>query len=471
MTNLFARFKKLDNRGMALVSVILIFGVLLTIGISLVGLTVSQHALATDRTYTTNSLMVAEAGVEQSMQELNEDDDFAGFETEQEFFNNAEQGRGTYTATVADAEDTNMKIITGVGRVYKYNESSNPISERKVRVTVVGTTSEGYSVHTGPGGLILGGSANITNSDVFVNGTITMTGAARIGTASQPLDVNVAHKSCPTGNNPGPTYPTVCGSGQSISLQQSTFIYGNVCATNQTSTGPNPSKNIQGGTGGQGLIAGCVAPPVTTPTYDRLTHISSMTTSGSATSNTYVCNSWPFDRTWPANLQLTGNVTIGGSCNVVITGNVYITGNLTINGAARVTIAHSVGTNRPEIVADGNITLGGSAQIIANNQGTGAHFMSFRSNAACNPNCSDITGTALKTTQSLETVNIGGAVNLPGMIFQSFWGKITITGSGNVGAAAGQTVDMSGAGTITFGTTLSSGERSWTISSYQYDFD
>jgi hypothetical protein len=36
-----------------------------------------------------------------------------------------------------------------------------------------------------------------------------------------------------------------------------------------------------------------------------------------------------------------------------------------------------------------------------------------------------------------------------------------------VGSAIGQTVDMSGAGTVTFGTTLSSGARTWTITSYQ----
>jgi hypothetical protein len=53
------------------------------------------------------------------------------------------------------------------------------------------------------------------------------------------------------------------------------------------------------------------------------------------------------------------------------------------------------------------------------------------------------------------------------MIFDAYWGKIKVAGSGNVGSAIGQTVDMSGAGTVTFGTTLSSGARTWTITSYQ----
>lgn len=460
-----------NQQGMILVSVFIIVGALLIIGISLAGYTMSQYTLANKKVSSSNANLVAEAGIEQSMLGLNENDNFSGYASPQVFFNSQAQGRGVFTTTVENAAASNTKIITATGTVYKYNQSANPLSTRKVKVTVVGTTSEGYSVHSGPGGLILGGSANITNSDVFVGGTITMTGAARIGTNSQPLDVNVAHQACPTGNNPGPTYPVVCSSGQPISLQYSTFIYGNVCATGQTSYGPNPGKNILPGNGGSGLMLGCTAPTTAPPTYDRAAHIAAVTTTGAGNDNTYVCNNWPFTRTWPANLRLTGNVSVNGSCDVTINGNVYITGNLTLGGASRIRIANSVGTTRPVIVVDGNISVGGSAQIIANSSGTGAHFISFRTNAACNPNCTSVTGTALKTSQSLETVNVGGASNLPGMIFQSYWGKATIGGSGNIGAAAGQTIDLSGAGTITFGTTLSSGERSWTITSYQQKFD
>ncbi len=180
------------------------------------------------------------------------------------------------------------------------------MNTRTLKVTVVGTGSDGYSVHTGPGGLILGGSARITNSDVFVNGTVTMTGAAQIGTSSQPVDVRVAHQVCPTTTDPGPSYPQVCTTGQPISLQWSTFIYGSVCATNQTSYGPNPAKNIQQGSGGQGLMLGCVAPPVSTPSYDRTAHINNITTTGAGNNNTYTCQSGPFLRTWPGNLRLTG---------------------------------------------------------------------------------------------------------------------------------------------------------------------
>lgn len=462
-----------NQSGMMLVSILIITAVLTLIGFSLASLTVSQYAISNDKVYSANGLMVAEAGIEQSLLELNSSDSFAGYATEQEFFNNTTQGRGTYTVTVENASDTNTKIITATSRVYRYNKTTNPESTKIVKVTVVGTSSEGYSVHTGPGGLILGGSANITNSDVYVNGGITLTGAAKIGTVAFPLNVNVANQMCPAGNNPGATYPAVCATGQPISTAWSTNIYGSVCATGQTSTNNgsgNPSGNILPGNGGQGLKLGCVAPPVAQPSYDKTSHVASITTTAAANSNTYTCQSWPFDRTWPAKLRLNGNASIGGSCNVTIRGNAYITGDLDIGGAARIRVDNSVGGTRPVIVVDGKITVGGSAQMIANNQGTGIQFVSYKSNAPCGSNCTTITGTSLKNTQNLETISVGGAVNLPGMIFQAYWGKITIAGSGSIGSAVGQTVDMSGAGTVVFGTALSSGDRTWTITSYQEKF-
>lgn len=459
---------------MLMVSVMIIASVLIIIGFSIANLTISQYAISNNKVYSTNALMVAEAGIEQSIQQINADDDFAGFSTDQEFFNNQAQGRSVYTTTVDDDPgDTNAKIITSTSRVYRYGSTADPISTRIAKVTIVGTGSTGYAVHTGPGGLILGGSANITNTDVFVNGGITMTGASKIGTYSQPLNVDVANQVCPTGNNPGPTYPQVCTNSQPISTAWSTTIYGSVCATGQTSNNypsNNPSGNILPGSTGQGLKPGCTAAPVTPPSYNKAGHIAGVTTTGSGNSNTYVCKNWPFSRSWPSNLKLTGNVNVGGSCDVTINGNVYITGNLEIGGASKITVADSLGTTRPVILVDGTITINGSAQMLANSAGTGIHFISYKANASCNPNCNTLTGNDLKHSQNQQTVSVGGAVNLPGMIFQAYWGKATISGSGNIGSAVGQTVDLSGAGTVTFGTALSSGAKTWTITSYQDKF-
>lgn len=455
-----------DSRGFVLISVIIAFSALMIVGFALLYATTSQNVLTHNNVYNDNALLTAEAGVEQSLQQLNTDDNFGGYPSEQQFFNNQTQGRGVYTTTVEDnPSDSNAKVITSTGKIYRYNDATKLVSTRIVRVTAVGTGSQGYSVHTGPGGLILSGSAAITNSSVYVGGKLTLNGAAKIGTYSQPLTVDVANNACPEGNDPGPTYPTTCTSSEPISLAHSTNIYGTVCATGQTSTGPN--NNIQGGSTGEGLKTGCTAPPTSPPTYDRDAQIAAVTTTAAGNNNAYVCQSWPFNRTWPANLKLTGNVNIASSCNVIIKGNVYITGNLSIGGAAKITVDESVGTTRPVVIVDGTITVGGSAQLIANSSGTGIEFISFKSTASCSPDCASLSGTDLAQSSQTQTVSIGGAANVPGMIFDAYWGKIKVAGSGNVGSAVGQTVDMSGAGTVTFGTTLSSGARTWTITSYQ----
>lgn len=466
MINLKKLFLK-NQAGSFLGAALIIILVLTAFGLSLAGVVITQFNRSQRQAQVVNSLYIAEAGVEQSLQQLNLSDSFAGYSTEQVIFND-ERGKAVYTTAVSDVSGGNAKTITATSRVYSAANHTRPISSRTVKVTVVGTGSEGYSVHTGPGGLILSGSANITNSDVFVNGTLSLSGAAKIGTHNQPVKVDVANQACPTSG--GATYPQVCTT-QPISLAWSTNIYGTVCATNQTSYGPNPARNILPGVSGEGLKIGCVAPPVEQPSFDKASYIAGMTTTGAGNSNAYTCQSWPFDRNWPAKLRLTGNVSVGGSCNIVLNGDVYITGDLDIGGASRITVANSVGTTRPKIVVDGKITVGGSGQINANSSGTGIHFISMKSNAPCGSACTTITGTNLRNTQNLETISVGGAVNLPGTIFQAYWGKATISGSGNIGSAVGQTVDLSGAGTVTFGTKLSSGAKTWTVTSYQQIYE
>ena len=62
---------------------------------------------------------------------------------------------------------------------------------------------------------------------------------------------------------------------------------------------------------------------------------------------------------------------------------------------------------------------------------------------------------------------LAALLHVPGAIFQAYWGQVTIAGSGNIGSAVGQTVQLSGSGTVTFGTKIASGVSTWTISSYQ----
>lgn len=471
MNKLQYRFDKLhrNQQGIVLITVLMICLLLTFVGLSLADVAIAQFGHTTKNVFVSNALLSAEAGVERTLKEYNQNGSFAGY-SETTFYNDSTQGRGTYQTTITGGTGPNERIITSTGRTYRYG--SNIVeSTRKVRVTIVGTSSPGYSVQAGAGGLILSGSASITNSRVYVNGYIDLNGAASIGTAGNPLDVFVANANCPTGANPGPTYPQVCTSGEPIEFETSTRIYGNICATGQTSTQvawwQNPPSL-------QSLIAGCTAPIAPMPTYDRAAHVAKMTTSVTSTNINYDCSTWKnpegFVRTYPANIRLNGNVSWSSSCDLTITGDVYITGNLTMGGSANIRVANSLGTTKPVIVVDGTITGGGSAKIIPNSSGTGAYLISYRGSGSCNlaVSCS---GTDLKTSQGVTTVNVAGAGNFPGTIFHSYWGRVIINGSGTMGSALGQTIDLSGAGNVVFGTTLSSGTSTWTVRSYQYDFD
>jgi Tfp pilus assembly protein PilX len=455
-----------NDSGVVFITVVLITLLLTFVGLSLSNLVLSQFARTAKNVYVSNALLVAEAGAEQSLFELNEDDSFSGFSSETTFFDDAQQGRGTYQTEITAGTSINEKKITSTGRVYRHG-SSEIVTTRKVQITVVGTESPGYSVFTGPGGLILSGSATITNSELYVNGYITMSGSSQIGTSSMPVNVNVAHRRCPNNSNPGSSYPMVCNTGQPISMSGSSRIYGSVCATGQTT-----STRIYPGNGGQGLIAGCVTDAnISQPNYDRTAHINSMSPlAGYASNNSaYTCTGSQ-TKTWPANLRLNGNVSIGSSCTLYVTGNVYITGNLSIGGSSRIRVAEGL-TTRPVIVVDGTITSGGSGALVANSLGTGFHMISFKSAASCAASCTNLSGNDLYNSANQTTINVGGSTSLAGMIFQAYWGKAVIGGSGNIGSVIGQTIDLSGSGTIVFGTSLSSGTSTWTVRSYQYDYD
>jgi len=470
-----------DERGVMLITILVIGMIVTFVGLSLADLVIVQYNRTGENVYRANATLVAEAGIEETLAALNEDNDFTGFSSEEEFYNDGDRGRATYTTRVTNGPN-NQKFIESTGKTYRSN--GQLVGNRTVRVSLVGTSTPVPSVIAGAGGLLLGGSASINNSDVQVNGYITMSGASSIGSDTHPVNVSVANANCPSGSNPGPSYPQVCSSGQPISIPDwgTPRILGTVCATGQTQAkfpesewNTNPPQIRPGAAGGSGLLPGCVAPVMPMPTYDRAAHIARMTTTGNATDNTYNCSTWVspmgFVRTWPANLRLNGNVNIASSCDLTITGDVYVTGNFTIAGGATVRIADSLGTTVPKIVVDGTVSLGGGGRVITNSSGTSAQIISYKSTASCSPNCTSVTGTDLYNSRNQQNVTVNGGGSYAGLGVWAYWSKVKIEGAGLVGAVTGQTIDMQGAGNITFGTSLSSGTTIWTIRSYQRIFE
>lgn len=456
------RLWSINEAGSFLVIALIMILLVTAIGAAISGLVAVQYQHTRRELYVQNAELTAEAGIEQSVHQLNVNSTFNGYTTPQQFFNDSVQGVGTFTATITTNSD-NSKTIVSTGNVYRSASASTPYITRSVRVTVVGTSSSGYSVFAGPGGLNMSGLASITNTSVYVGGYINMSGLSSIGTDDNPANLNVANDQCPTGASPGSTYPVVCSNGtQPINATGWSQIYGTVCATGQTD-----ASHISGGNGGAGLQAGCTTPVNAMPTYNRAAQISAVTTTASGTSNSYTCQSgWNNTRTWPANLELTGNVAVNGFCNITVNGDVYITGNLTVSDFGSLIVGSGLSTT-PHIIVDGTITVNGLGSMQPNSSGTGLEFISFKSAAACGASCTTLSGNDLYNSAQQQTISISGIGYLPGMIFDAYWGAVTVGGINLVGAVAGQTVNLNTIGTVMFGTQLASGSKTWNITSYQ----
>lgn len=457
MNKLLIKLRNSQN-GVVLPGMVIIMLIITASTLSLATFAVNHFSRTSADIYTTNALLVAEAGAEQSLYQLNQDSNFSGYPTEQEFFNNSNQGRATYQTEIIDGSISNEKLVTSTGRVYRRPSDTVPSDIRKVQITVVGTTSSGHAVQTGPGGLILSNSATIANGSVYVNGYITMSNSARIGSSQNPVNVNVAHVNCPTTG--GSSYPSQCSSGEPITLTNSASIYGSVCATNQTN-GNNMSS--------PGLQPGCTAPSVSLPDYDRQAQIDSVTTTitGSAAS----C-SGKQTRTWAANTKITGNVTISNSCQVTVNGNVWITGDFNISNSASIKVGNAVPTT-PTIMIDGSngATFSNSSGVLANTSSTGFQFITYWSASGCSPNCQTVTGQDLYNSRNNSTINLSNSSLGAGSLFYARWSKVQLNNGGSVGGVIGQTVQLSNSGNISFGTNLSSGQNVWAIKNYHQVFE
>jgi hypothetical protein len=453
------RYFNRDERGVVFFTVLFV-GLLLTfIGLSFVSVVLVQFQRARESLFISNALLAAEAGIEQTVYAFNETGPFAGF-NEVEFYNDPQQGRGTYETSVT-AGSTGERIITSIGRTYNKNGSFE--KERRVKVSIVGTQSTQPNVYAGAGGLILSGGVNISNTDIYVEGFIQLNNSsASIGSPTDIWEIEARNVWCLVSGN----YPEPCPSGtQPITLNNNAEIYGHVCANGQTD-----------GTNIFTLDTGCTVLPRPNPyTYDRDAHIASMNPARSYTpANSAVACGNGDNTDWLDGTTITGSITINSnSCDLTISGDVYIQGNLDFSkGTIRIDDGL---TTRPVVAVDGTIMTKNNLTILANDQGIGARFISYKckndSGVAVN-GCSSMNDMALYNSRDTVTVDAKSSDGAIGSIFQSYWSKAVIGASGNIASVVGQTVELSGNGSVVFGDNLATETQSiWTIRSYQYDYE
>lgn len=446
----------------------------LIMGVSflVIGLAIYRSSLANytnvRRDYNSlNALATAEAGADAAITSLNASAAYVGTSSTcplsdnptggVELYNDAVKGRAIYDSCIEAGSTANEKILWAKGRVYRPQTSTTPTSTRMVKITLVGSTVPGtnYSVQTGPGGLIMTNSAQISNGAVYVGGKVTMSNTAQIGSTANPVDTQVAYYSCPQPATSA--YPSLCTTGQPIVLTNQARIYGNVYANNQT----NGSGMSNGG-----LVASSGVAAPTLPDYDRASHKAAVT--ANLTGSQASCSNNQ-QITWPANVKITGTVNLSNNCQVTMAGPVWITGNLNLSNRSILRIAAGV-TEQPVIMVDGSggFNLANQGTIAANAAGIGPRIITFWANATCSPDCTTLAGTQLANSQNQATINISNqGLGAPAELY-SRWSKIQVSNGGTVGKMLGQTIQFANSGSVSFGlgSSTTPGTTVWNVQFY-----
>ena len=417
-----------------------------TLMISIIIMTIATTAntdyrLATRETYKVGAQFAADAGLDKALIDLTANGSWTGSGGEVTVLNDGKM-KTTYSTTLIDGATTDKKVLSVVAKTYSPSTATSPKITRKYEMDIQAVTSGTgpSSVVTGVGGLTLNSNAKISGGDVVVNGKITLSNNAQIGLSTNPVNVRVAHASCPT---PATLeYPRVCASGengQPITMGTNSKIYGNVQATNQTN-GTNMTN--------PGLIAGSTFAPISLPTYDRDAQKAAVTST--KTPAQAACSGGT--ATWQANLKINGNVTLGNNCTITIEGNVWITGRVQMGNNSKFKVAGSAGTTRPTMMIDGQYGLdfGNNAQIQPNASGTGLQVITFWSEAACSPDCSDVTGTDLFNSQDDVTIELSNNGNAANTVLWARWTQVNVSNNGALGAVTGQTVALGNNAVINF---------------------
>lgn len=453
---------KKSEHGFILLSILLSTTVLTLMGIAVLQLVTGNLRAAKAEQSRVNAQFTADAGLDDAIRRLNQDSSWSG-QGETTLLNTPKQ-RTTYQTSVADGANQYRKIISVVANTYTPASSTEPSHTRKYSVEMRGVGSGSYSIVSGVGGLIMKNNSKILGGEVYVNGELSLSNSAQIGLSLLPVKVSVADQSCPLNGSAG--YPRVCTAAERSTSQPITFagnsrIYGQVQATNQTN-GANMYR--------PGLVAGTpAAAPL--PDYDRqaqINHVSHTMTGSQASCSLGV-------KTWPANTKITGDVTVSGVCVITVEGDVWITGNLSLHNAAIVIVKLGV-SQQPVIMVDGQngVTIRNAAGLMANInlKPVGFKVITYASTIACSTaavNACNVTGTDLYNSKNKVTVSIENAAAAAETEFYARWSKIVINNSGNIGALVGQTVELSNAAAITFGTEVSdfSGPVAWVVNSYK----
>lgn len=380
-------------------------------------------------------------------------------------YDNATQGKATYETCIEDNTVINdpadltknryEKVLYSVGKIYQPSTAATPRAVSRVKLILEGSPSGDYSVHTGPGGLVMTSSATVTNGNVYVGGSLSMSNTSHIGTLVSPSIVNVANYDCPK-TAPYSGYPALCASGSPITINNSAHIYGTVNANGQTSGD---------GMSDPGLVLTSGVNPVSLPGYNRVAHKNAVTTtingSQSCSGNT--------EMTLQANTKINGDLTLSNNCILYLRGDLWITGKITATQKALIITDPSV-TSMVHIMIDSadGINLNQQSGMAANELGAGFEVITTYSTAACGNDCTSVTGADLVNSMTYTTIDLNNQSLAAGTTFYALWTSLSLKQGGTVGAIMAQKIYLANSGAIAFGqNAVGTTTYSWNVRYYE----
>ncbi len=454
-----------NDDGFILLAVLMTTVFIMMVGVASLQLITSNLRTAKSERYLINAQFAADAGIDDAVRHLNQDNTWTGTGVETTLLTDP-KFKTTYQTVVTAGSTDFQKFIDVTAKTFVPAGSSTPSYTRKYQVEMRGVGGGNYSIVSGVGGLEMSNNSKILGGQVYVNGTLTMTNSSQIGMSLLPVNVSVADQACPIPADA--TYPRVCTAAdhppEPVNISNPAKIYGEVKATNQTDNTYMYSP---------GLVAGNPS-PADLPDYDRQAQINAVAHTASGASSS--CSLGV--KTWQANTKITGDVTISGLCIVTVEGNVWITGNLILRNSAILIVKPGV-TTPPVIMVDGDngLTIQNSASLIANLNlpPVGFKIITYASSVGCSTaavGACDVTGSDLFNSKSKTTISIQNSASGAETEFYARWSKIDLNNSGNVGALVGQTVSLSNSSAITFGASVDgfTGPLAWVVKSYKRTF-
>ncbi len=431
----------------------------LIIVLSFLMVAITQSAIgnwqsATKESARTNATFAADAGVDYGINQLNQDNTWSGTAGEVDVLNNATI-RTTYEVTAVDGSLPNRKIVQSTGRSYRPATSTTPFATRIFEAELHGLVSENTSLVAGVGGLVMRNSSKIVDGAVFSNGTIFMEGTAQIGTNTNPLQVFVANRVCPIPADA--TFPEYCAVGENndpIEIDSpNSFIYGEVSANHQFDDSNMINVDFPALSS---IVAdsGVVAQDL--PVHDRAAMIAAMPSGSGTSAASASCTSNNGTKIWGPNEKITGDVVVSKKCTVEIRGDVWIDGTLEMRNQGAVEVADSLGANRPVIMIDGEdgFSMSQSAALTQNAAGSNVNIITYWSDAACSPDCADVTGADLENSQDVTTIDIVNAGSAAEAVFYAKWSKTIVRNSVDLGAIIAQTIELQQSAALAFGSSL-----------------